>query len=172
MPFQWPTFLDTPPSEHVYERSRFVVIPVPYDGTASFRAGARYGPAAIIQASRHMEDFDVALGIDASERGIFTLLEATPDLSGPERMVAQVNETVARVVTGRKGSGGLGRGAHGLDRRGSSVRRAVRRPERTVLGRPRRPERFVHGNALEPRIRGAAHQRDLPARRGGSTVYQ
>ena len=96
--FLWPTFLDTPPSEHVYERSRFVVVPVPYDGTASFRTGARYGPAAIIQASRHMEDFDVALGIDASEQGIFTLLEAAPDLSGPERLVAQVQETAAGVV--------------------------------------------------------------------------
>ena len=96
--YQWPTFLDTPPSEHVYERSRFVVIPVPYDGTASFRAGARYGPGAIVQASRHLEDFDVALGIDASEQGIYTLLEATPDLSGPEQLVAQVHATVAGVV--------------------------------------------------------------------------
>ena len=96
--FQWPTFLDTPPSEHVYERSRFVVVPVPYDGTASFRSGARYGPAAIIQASRHMEDFDIAVGIDASEQGIFTLLETTPDLSGPEQMVAQVHETVNGVA--------------------------------------------------------------------------
>ena len=96
--YQWPTFLDTPPSEHVYERSRFVVIPVPYDGTASFRTGGRYGPAAIIQASRHLEDFDVALGLDASEQGIFTFLEATPDLSGPEQLVAQVHKTVAGVV--------------------------------------------------------------------------
>ena len=92
--FHWPTFLDTPPSEHVYERSKFVVVPAPYDGTASFRTGARYGPAAIIEASRHMEDFDVALGFDASEQGIFTLPETTPDLSGPEQMVAQVHETV------------------------------------------------------------------------------
>ena len=45
-----------------------------------------------------MEDFDVALGIDASEQGIFTYPEATPDLSGPERLVAQVRETVAGVV--------------------------------------------------------------------------
>ena len=96
--YQWPTFLDTPPSEHVYERSRFVVIPVPYDGTASFRTGARYGPAAIIRASRHLEDFDVALGFDASEQGIFTFLEATPDLSGPEQLVAQVHKTVSSVV--------------------------------------------------------------------------
>ena len=96
--FHWPTFLDTPPSEHVYERSKFVVVPAPYDGTASFRTGARYGPAAIIEASRHMEDFDVALGIDASEQGIFTLPETTPDLSGPEQMVAQVHETVYGVA--------------------------------------------------------------------------
>ena len=94
-PFVWQTFLDTPPEEHVYESAHFVVIPVPYDGTTSFRTGSRYGPAAIIDASRHLEDFDVELGCDPSLSGIYTCPEVTPDASGPARVVDQVFEIVA-----------------------------------------------------------------------------
>ncbi len=52
----WPTvprtFLALDPHEHRLERSRVVLLPVPYDATTSYRAGARAGPAAIIEASR------------------------------------------------------------------------------------------------------------------------
>ena len=151
--FQWPTFLDTPPSEHVYERSRFVVIPVPYDGTASFRTGARYGPAAIIQASRHLEDFDVALGFDASEQGIFTFLEATPDLSGPEQLVAQVRETVAGVVRDGKIPVVLG-GEHTVSI-GAVRACAERYGDLSVLFMDAHGDLrgFLHGNALGSHVR-------------------
>ena len=100
--YAWQTFLDTPPEEHDYESARFVVIPVPYDGTTSFRAGSRYGPAAIIDASRHLEDFDVELGFDPSDSGIYTLPEVTPDVSGPGRVVEQVRESVANTLESAK----------------------------------------------------------------------
>ena len=93
--YAWQTFLDTPPEEHDYESASFVVIPVPYDATTSFRTGSRYGPAAIIDASRHLEDFDVELRCDPSESGIYTLPEITPDASGPAQVVEQVREVVA-----------------------------------------------------------------------------
>ena len=100
--YAWQTFLDTPPDEHVYEDSRFVVIPVPYDGATSFRGGARYGPAAIIDASRHLEDYDVELGRDPSEAGIYTLPELVPNVSGPRRVIEQVYDAAARVVSDGK----------------------------------------------------------------------
>ncbi len=96
--YHWGTFLDTPPSEHLNENSRFVVVPVPYDGTTSFRSGARHGPRAIIEASRHLEDYDLELGIDASTQGIFTRPEVVPDLSGPKEVIEQVCREVSRVV--------------------------------------------------------------------------
>lgn len=96
--YVWQTFLDTPPEEHDYDSARLVVIPVPYDGTTSFRTGSRYGPAAIIDASRHLEDFDVELGRDPSESGIFTMPELTPDASGPERVVEQVRAAVEETL--------------------------------------------------------------------------
>ena len=100
--YLWQTFLDTPPEEHVYETSRFVVIPVPYDSTTSFRSGSRYGPAAIIDASRHLEDFDVELQSDPSERGIYTFAELSPDLSGPKRLVSQLRTLVDKVIVDEK----------------------------------------------------------------------
>ena len=100
--YLWQTFLDTPPEEHVYETSQFVVIPVPYDSTTSFRSGSRYGPAAIIDASRHLEDFDVELQSDPSERGIYTFAELSPDLSGPKRLVSQLRTLVEKVIADEK----------------------------------------------------------------------
>ena len=99
---QWQTFLDTPPSERRYEDARFVIIPVPYDGTASFRGGARYGPAAIIDASRHLEDYDLELGFDPSAEGIYTLPEIVPDVSGPRRLVEQTREIAAGAIRDEK----------------------------------------------------------------------
>ena len=100
--YQWQTFLDTPPEEHVYETSQFAVIPVPYDSTTSFRSGSRYGPAAIIDASRHLEDFDVELETDPSEGGIYTFAEVSPDLSGPKRVVRQLRSFVSKVIADEK----------------------------------------------------------------------
>ena len=99
---QWQTFLDTPPAEHRYEDARFVIIPVPYDGSTSFRAGARYGPAAIIDASRHLEDYDLELGFDPSADGIYTLPEIVPDMSGPRRLVERTRRIAARVMADGK----------------------------------------------------------------------
>ena len=100
--YAWQTFLDTPPEEHDYDSARFVVIPVPYDGTTSFRTGSRYAPAAIIDASRHLEDFDVELRCDPSASGIYTLPEITPDASGPARVVDQVRDAVADTLASVK----------------------------------------------------------------------
>ena len=100
--YRWQTFLDTPPEEHIYESSRFVVVPVPYDASTSFRGGARYAPASIIDASCHLEDFDVELGFDPSESGIYTLPETPPDMSGPKRLVEQVRGIVAPILADGK----------------------------------------------------------------------
>ena len=100
--YHWQTFLDTPPEDHVYEEARIVVVPVPYDSTTSFRAGSRYAPAAIIDASRHLEDFDVELRIDPSEQGIYTLPEISPDMSGPKSLVRQIQSAVAQILSDGK----------------------------------------------------------------------
>ncbi|MGB3219368.1 MAG: arginase family protein, partial [Anaerolineae bacterium] len=41
-----------------YERSRVVVLPIPYEATVSYSGGTRNGPRAILQASTQVELLD------------------------------------------------------------------------------------------------------------------
>lgn len=67
---------------------------MPYDATASARAGAREGPEAIIAASRELEDYDLELGWEPSSAGIYTAPPVEPYLGSPEGMVARVRDVV------------------------------------------------------------------------------
>ena len=98
VPAHWDTFLDTPPGEDNFADAEVVVIPVPYDGTTSYRTGARLGPKAIIRASRHLEDYDLDLNRDISLVGIHTAPEIEPDVSGPEATIGRVRQVVRRVA--------------------------------------------------------------------------
>ena len=90
----WNTFLDTDQPETTSSDSRVIVMPVPYDSTTSYKTGARYGPSAIIQASRHLEDYDLELNTDISSVGIYTTPEISPDLSSPKALIEQVRRAV------------------------------------------------------------------------------
>ncbi len=84
-----------------YRKSKIVILPVPYDGTTSYKPGARDGPSAIIAASRSMELYDEETGKNFSDIGICTLdeLEVVVD---PEKMVNRVYETVSHLVSESK----------------------------------------------------------------------
>lgn len=56
-----------------FARSRVVVVPVPYDLSTTYRPGTREGPAAIIDASRNLELYDVELRRSPYRVGIHTL---------------------------------------------------------------------------------------------------
>lgn len=101
-PFQWDTFLDTPPDEARYEPADFVVLSVPFDGTTSFKSGARDGPAAIIAASGHLEDYDVELDTDISQAGIHTAPELVPNLSSMDALIGQVDRLTTQVASDGK----------------------------------------------------------------------
>jgi agmatinase len=72
------------------ESARALVIPVPYDGTTTYLAGTRHGPAAILQASQQVELFDQETGKEINRLGIATLEEVEVDVSSPAAMVARV----------------------------------------------------------------------------------
>lgn len=75
-----------------------VVLPVPYEATTSFGAGAREGPEAILQASRYVELYDEELDAEPHERGICTLpaLELTGE--GPREAVRELGELYRDLV--------------------------------------------------------------------------
>ena len=65
-------FLDLEPQFSRYQSSRFVVLPLPYEGTVTYRTGTAGGPAAIIQASTQVELFDEELRAEFFQAGLFT----------------------------------------------------------------------------------------------------
>ena len=87
-------FLSLPPEQSDLNRARVVVLPVPYDSTASFKTGAREGPRAIIDASSHLEDYDPELDVDVAEIRIHTAPFIEPNMEGPARMISRVKDAV------------------------------------------------------------------------------
>lgn len=55
-----------------YESARMVIIPVPYDETSTWIKGAEKGPEAIIEASAHLELYDIETDSQVYREGIFT----------------------------------------------------------------------------------------------------
>jgi len=73
-----PTFLDLPPDLADPDRARYVVLPVPYEGTVSYAAGTAAGPVAIIEASTQVELYDEELGAECVAAGVATLPPVEP----------------------------------------------------------------------------------------------
>ena len=80
-----------------YEAARVVIVPVPYDGTSTWVKGADKGADAIIEASGHMELYDIETDSEVYKKGIFTD-GAVAVGGGPDEMVAAVRERVAEHV--------------------------------------------------------------------------
>ena len=128
-PRAWDTFLGAPPDES--SESAVTLIPVPYDGTTSYRTGSRDGPRAIIRASRELEDYDLELDGDISSVGIRTAPELEPFAGGPEGMIDRVDGAVSETLAGDTIVGLLG-GEHSITV--GAVRAFARRhPDLSVL---------------------------------------
>ena len=85
-----------------YDKAAVAILPVLYDGTTSYRAGARDGPQAIIEASRYLELYEPELDIEPSQWGIATLPALEPDVSGPEANIARVEQAVGGLADAGK----------------------------------------------------------------------
>jgi agmatinase len=112
------------------DRSKIVLIPVPYDGTSTWAKGADQGPAAILAASEHLEAYDIETGIEVCHQGIFTD-EPVREKSSPEAMVAAVRERVGQWLGRGRFVGVLG-GEHSVSI-GAVAAHAARVPDLTVL---------------------------------------
>ncbi len=80
------------------ENARFVVLPVPYDATTTWRGGTREGPISILDASMNMELFDRELGREICEAGIHTTADIEPVMASPEKMAVRITEVVGEVL--------------------------------------------------------------------------
>ena len=55
-----------------YNSAKIIVLPVPYDHTATWQRGSHLGPNAILEASAHVELYDIETGIEVYTHGIHT----------------------------------------------------------------------------------------------------
>jgi agmatinase len=78
-------------------RASALILPVPYDFSTSYQGGTRWGPRAILEASRNMELWDDELG-PVYKHGIATLPEVEPTALGPEAMTERVEQAVSWIV--------------------------------------------------------------------------
>ncbi len=58
-----------------YSQANVVVLPLPFDKTSTWMKGADKGPAAIIEASKYLELYDIETGTEVFKAGIFTAPE-------------------------------------------------------------------------------------------------
>ncbi len=80
------------------ETSRVVLLPVPYDRTASYMKGTAKGPEAIVDASRFMELYDDEIDAEPYTIGIHTALPVSGNDDPPEVMTRKVQEATARYL--------------------------------------------------------------------------
>jgi agmatinase len=85
-----------------FDRAKFVVLPVPYDLTSTYRSGSRLGPAAILDASAHMELYDEELWRETYQAGIHTFPCLEPDARGPKEMIETVHQKTAEIILAGK----------------------------------------------------------------------
>jgi len=73
--------------------AKVVIVPVPYDGTSSWVKGADKGPAAIIDASGTVENYDIESDSEPYKAGIFTD-KPVAEKRTPEKMAAGVEKRI------------------------------------------------------------------------------
>ena len=116
------SFLGLDGDDCAYDRARYAVFPVSYDGTVSYRTGTREGPVGIILASRQVELFDTELGREIYHPGIATLDPFEPDARSAEATMESIFRTARKVVRDGKFLLSLG-GEHSIS---SALIRAVK----------------------------------------------
>lgn len=85
-----------------YEKARVVVFPIPFEATTSYISGTKLGPKAIIDASRHMELFDIELKKDLSRVGIFTLPELSCSKESLEKAIKEIKQATLKLLEDKK----------------------------------------------------------------------
>jgi agmatinase len=81
-----------------YQKARAVVLPVPYTSTASWKTGTNEGPRALIEASRHVELYDIELQKNISEQDIYTMPFLEPDKDSPKKTIERIKEATTEVI--------------------------------------------------------------------------
>lgn len=78
------------------DSAAIAILPVPYDGTSTWKKGADKGPDALIDASANMELYDIATGSEVYRRGIWTHKPIT-HRGSPDGLAHKVQKAMAKL---------------------------------------------------------------------------
>ncbi len=85
-----------------FERSRGVILGCPYDGSASFRPGARFGPSAIRRASWGIETFSPYFQRDLGQCSIHDMGDLELPFGEKKASLALIRKALGKILSGGK----------------------------------------------------------------------
>src|SRR6267378_3825403 len=91
-------FLGLSPAESPLSRARVAFVPAPFDQTTSYMPGTRFGPRAILEASRQVEFYDEELDTECYRIGIATLAEIEVVPGNPAAGLDRLEGVVERLA--------------------------------------------------------------------------
>jgi len=89
-------------NEQNYEAAKVVIFPVPYNSTTYWKSGTKDGPQALIEASRHIELYDLETKKNLAETGIFTLPFLEPSKNSPKETTERIKKVVTQILGDNK----------------------------------------------------------------------
>lgn len=99
LPFIEQTFLSANSS---FDESHLVILGCPYDGSASFRPGARFGPSAIRRASWGIETFSPYLQRDLSQCSIHDMGDLELPLGEKKLSLGLIRKALRKILSRKK----------------------------------------------------------------------
>ena len=95
------TYGDLPRQYISLDKSKVVILSVPYDGTSTWVKGADKGPEALLNASANMELYDIETDSEVYKVGIYTA-KPVKEKKSPEFMVEAVKDRVIEYLKDEK----------------------------------------------------------------------
>ncbi|MCJ7784320.1 MAG: agmatinase [Desulfobacterales bacterium] len=99
LPFIEQTYISAKAS---FKESKMVILGCPYDGSASFRPGARFGPSAIRKASWGIETYSPYFDKDLSELSIHDMGVLELPLGEKKASLALIRKALRRILAEKK----------------------------------------------------------------------
>ncbi|WP_457750725.1 agmatinase [Thermococcus sp.] len=81
------------------EKAGFVIIGVPFDGTTSFKPGARFGPTLIRHATLNLESYILDYDVDVAELPIADIGDVSVVAGDPRKTANRVKATIEELLS-------------------------------------------------------------------------
>ena len=90
------------PEDCDYATAAAAILPVPFERTVSYGTGTGAGPAAILQASAQVEEFDEELGYEPCKQGVATLPFCVPESKDLAEALGEIEAAARKPLTDGK----------------------------------------------------------------------